>query len=73
MSKRNRNSQKGPEKEDRTGMSGEAPANYRKLKNNSRNRADQSVSTRDNPANGKYSKTNKRDEDVNNTDTRGGR
>jgi hypothetical protein len=73
MSKRNRNSQKGPEKEDRTGRAGEAPVNYRKLKNNYRHRSDESVSTRDNPANGKYSRTGKRDEDIDNTDTRGGR
>lgn len=73
MSKRNRNSEKGPEKEDRTGQSKYEPVHYRKLKNNPRLRSDESISTRDNPAGGKYSKTGKRDEDIDNSDTRSGR
>ncbi len=73
MSKRNRYSQKGPEKEDRTGMSKQAPGDYQKLRNNPHRRSDESVSTRNNPANGKYSRTHKRDDEINNADTRGGR
>ena len=73
MSKRNRNSQKGPEKEDRTGVSKQGPGGYQKLRNNPRHRSDESISTRDNPANGKYSRTNKRDDEIRNGDTRGGR
>jgi hypothetical protein len=68
--KRNRNSQKGSEKENRTGSKGQQ---YQKLPDNPENDPDESISTADNTANGKYSRTGKRDDEINNEETRGGR
>jgi hypothetical protein len=70
---RNRNSLKGSDEENRTGNKGKEKDNYRKLPDNPSHKSDESVSTADNPAGGKYSKTGKRDDEVNNEDTRGGR
>lgn len=70
---RNKNSIKGSEQENRTGHNGKEKDNYRKLPDNPEHEPDDSVSTADNTAGGKYSKTGKRDEEVNNEDTRGGR
>jgi hypothetical protein len=69
---RNRNSQKGNENENRTGNENKQPG-YRKLPDDPNNSPDESISTRENTANGKYSKTNVRDEEIDNDDTRGGR
>lgn len=73
MSKRNRYSQKGPEKEERAGVSKQAPGEYQKLRNSPHRGTEGRVSTGNNPANGKYSRTHKRDDELNNADTRGGR
>lgn len=70
---RNRNSVKGSNEENRTGNKGTEKENYRKLPDNPSHRSDESISTVDNTAGGKYSKTNKRDDEVDNDDTRGGR
>ena len=69
-SNRNRASQKGNEKENRTGNNTKAKTGYRKLPDN-KDATEDSVSTRGNSANGKYSKTNVRDEDIDNEDVRG--
>ena len=45
----------------------------KKLPDNATDEQDQTVSTRGDASKGKYSKTNKRDEDIDNDDTRGGR
>ena len=71
-SNRNRNSIKDADKKKKTGNSPENSRN-RKLPDNPQNASDESISTADNTANGKYSRTNKRDEDIDNDDTRGGR
>jgi hypothetical protein len=70
--KRNRQGEKGNDSETRTG-SGSEESQYKKLPDNPKNRPDESISTRDNTANGKYSRTGKRDDEVDNDDTRGGR
>ena len=70
---RNRKSEKGNEKENRTGNNTKQKSGYRKLPDNPQPRSDESISTADNTANGKYSRTGKRDDEVNNEDTRGGR
>jgi hypothetical protein len=70
---RNRNSIKGSDKENRTGNQGTEKDNYRKLPDNPKHKPDESISTADDTANGKYSKTGKRDDEVNKEDTRGGR
>ena len=71
-STRNRNSEKGNERENRGGKK-QVDDDYRKLPDNPENAQDESVSTADDTANGKYSRTAKRDEDIDNDDTRGGR
>jgi hypothetical protein len=72
-SKRNRNSQKGNEEENRTGSNKKEQRGHHKLPDDPSNNPAESISTADDTANGKYSRTNKRDEDVDNDDTRGGR
>ena len=72
-SDRNRNSQKGNENESRTGNKKKEKEGYKKLPDNPKNAPDKSISTADNTASGIYSRTNKRDEDIDNDDTRGGR
>jgi hypothetical protein len=67
---RNRNSEKGNADENRTGANNEG---YRKLPDDPSNDPAESISTANDTSNGKYSRTNKRDEDVDNDDTRGGR
>ncbi|MCD6063595.1 MAG: hypothetical protein K0R82_1506 [Flavipsychrobacter sp.] len=69
-SNRNRNSTKGSEKETRKGTEEENRGN-RKLPNNANNDPEKSNTAGD-TSNGKYSRTNKRDEDIDNDDTRGG-
>jgi hypothetical protein len=68
--KRNRQGEKGNDKENRTGSE---KSQYKKLPDNPRNAPDESISTRDNTANGKYSRAGKRDDEIGNDDTRGGR
>jgi hypothetical protein len=68
-SNRNRNSQKQTERDNRKG--GQEP--YKKLPDDARLDPTHSPGTADDPSQGKYSKTGKRDEDVDNDDTRGGR
>jgi len=68
---RNRNSQKSNDKENRTGNNTEEKTGYRKLPDNNKNKPDESISTAGNSASGKYSRTAKRDEDINNEDVRG--
>ncbi len=66
---RNRNSQKGNDKENRTGDNNEPQTGYRKLPDNPVNTLG-SISTAGDAANGKYSHTNVRDEDIDNSDVR---
>jgi hypothetical protein len=68
---RNRQGMKGNDKENRTGNKNPIPAGYKKLPDNPKNTED-SISTRNDSANGKYSRTDKRDEDIDNKHTRGG-
>ena len=68
---RNRNSIKGSESEDRTGAKNETT--YRKLPDDPSNPPDESISTRDDPSNGIYSRVKKRKEDIKKDETRGGR
>jgi hypothetical protein len=72
-SNRNRNSTKSNDQENRTGKNKQQDTGYRKLPDNPNNRSDESISTADNTANGKYSRTKVRDEDIDNDNTRGGR
>jgi hypothetical protein len=72
-SNRNRNSQKGNEKENRKGGITEEKEGYKKLRDNPSNKSDESISTADDSSSGIYSRTGKRDDEVNNEDTRGGR
>ncbi len=67
---RNRQGEKGSDSENRTG---ERNKEYMKLPDDQINNPSESVSTRDDTANGKYSRTDVRDEDIDNDDTRGGR
>jgi len=69
----NRNSQKGSDKENLTGKGKPENAGNKKLPDNNQNNPEESISTRGDTANGKYSRTNKRDEDIDNDDTRGGK
>jgi hypothetical protein len=71
-SNRNRNSIKDNDKKKGNRLSEENKGNQ-KRPNNPQNRQDETISTRGDTSNGKYSKTNKRDEDVDNDDTRGGK
>ena len=71
-SNRNRKSEKGNNKENRTGENPAGKPGYRKLPDDPGNRSDESISTRDDSANGKYSCVGKRDEDIDNDNTRGG-
>jgi hypothetical protein len=73
MAARNRNSQKGSEEENRTGQNVRKDAHNKKLPDNPANNPEEVVSTVGDTSNGKDSRTNKRDEDVDNDDTRGGR
>ncbi len=67
----NRDTLKGNGNEQRTGSKPENAGN-RKLPDNPRN-ADESISTRNDTANGKGSRTGLRDDQVDNDETRGGR
>lgn len=69
-SNRNRGSRKDHDRENRTGDNNESKTGYRKLPDNN-NATGDTVSTRGDSASGKYSKTNKRDEDIDNSDVRG--
>jgi hypothetical protein len=60
--RRNRQGQKSNETEDRTGKGKQDPG-YKKLPDNPRNNPAESISTADNPAGGKYSKTGRRDDE----------
>jgi hypothetical protein len=73
MAPRNRNSEKGSEKENRTGENGAENAHNHKLPDNPNRNPEELISTRGDTSNGKYSKTGKRDEDIDNDDTRGGK
>ncbi len=72
-SNRNRYGQKEYNKEDRTGNNTPEKTGYRKLPDNLTNKPDKSISTTDNTANGKYSRTRKRKDEINKEETRGGR
>lgn len=67
---RNRNSQKETDKDKQSGMHSEP---YRKLPNDPNLDSSDSPSTANDTSGGKYSKTSKRDDEVDNDDTRGGR
>jgi hypothetical protein len=69
-SNRNRNSRKGNDKESRRGTEEENRGN-RKLPDNPENDPEKSNTAGD-TSGGKYSKTGKRDEDIDNDETRGG-
>ncbi|HYC39621.1 MAG TPA: hypothetical protein VEB63_03965 [Chitinophagaceae bacterium] len=71
--RRNRRGEKTTDRENRTGRNSPEQTSYRKLRDNLRNQPDQSISTADDTAGGIYSKTRKRDDEVRNEDTRGGR
>ncbi len=73
MATNNRNSQKTGENENRTGQNTRKDANNHKLPDNPANNPEELISTRGDTSNGKYSKTNVRDEDIDNDDTRGGK
>ena len=68
----NRNSIKGNDKEKRNAGNADETRLNKKLKDNPRNDHDESLSTAGDTSGGKYSKTTKRDEDIDNDDTRGG-
>ena len=70
---RGRRQQKGSEGENRTGQNTRKDANNHKLPDNPDNNPEELVSTRGDTSNGQYSKTNKRDDEVDNDDTRGGK
>lgn len=68
--KRNRNSNKDKDRENRTGSDKKQQSdNYRKLPDNPKPGDD--ISTHGDTSKGKYSRTGKRDDEVNNTDVRG--
>ena len=71
-SNRNRKSIKDSDKKRENKPSEENMGN-RKLPDDTTNAQDETISTRGDTASGKYSKTKRRDEDVDNDDTRGGR
>ncbi len=71
-SNRNRNSVKDTDKK-KGNRNSEENSRNRKLPDNPQNQQDETISTKGDTARGKYSKTNKRDEDIDNDDTRGGR
>ena len=73
MAEKNKNNEKGNDTENRRGKNFQEDAHYKKLPDESSNNPSESVSTRDDTASGKYSPTNKRDEEIDNDDTRGGR
>ena len=73
MATRNRNSEKGNDTENRRGKNLQKDSHYKKLPDDQANDPAESVSTRGDTASGKYSRTNKRDEDIDNDDTRGGK
>lgn len=63
-SKRNRNGEKGNDIENRTGNNPTTKEGYKKLPDNTVNPADESISTKGDTANPKYSRTAKRKEDI---------
>lgn len=71
-SNRNRNSNKNTDEVNRTGKGQPENRGNKKLPDNPNNESDESISTAGDTSNGKYSRTNKRDEDIDNEDTRGG-
>lgn len=73
MATRNRNSEKGSEQENRTGQAVRKDAHNKKLPDNPHRNPEETVSTVGDTSNSKYSRTDKRDEDIDNDDTRGGR
>jgi hypothetical protein len=72
MAARNRNSEKGNGTENRTRRNFKNDNHY-KNPDDPANDPAESTSTRGDTANGKYSRTNRRDDEVDNDDTRGGR
>jgi hypothetical protein len=73
MTARNRNSEKGTDAENRTGQNVRKDAHNKKLPDNPDNNPEDLISSRGDTSNGKDSRTNKRDEDIDNDDTRGGK
>jgi hypothetical protein len=73
MAARNRNSEKGTDAENRTGQNTRKDAHNKKLPDNPDRNPEELISTRGDTSNGQYSKTDKRDEDIDNDDTRGGK
>jgi hypothetical protein len=73
MATRNRNSEKGNDTENRRGKNLQKDTHYKKLADDNSNESGESISTRGDTANGKYSRTNKRDDEIDNDDTRGGK
>jgi hypothetical protein len=73
MAARNRNSEKGKDTENRRGKNLQKDTGYTKLSDDTSNDPAESISTHGDTANGKYSRTNKRDDEVDNDDTRGGK
>ena len=73
MAERNRNSEKGNDTEKRTGKNLQKDTHYKKLPDDQSTDSAESISTRGDTAGGKYSRTNKRDDEIDNDDTRGGK
>ena len=73
MAEKNRNSEKGSDTENRRGQNLQKDTQYKKLQDNPANDPAESISTRGDTASGKYSRTNKRDDEIDNDDTRGGK
>ena len=68
----NRNSIKGNDKENRTGAQGDENRSNKKLPDNPHTDPEESISTAGDTSGGKYSNTGKRDDEIDNDDTRGG-
>ena len=64
MAARNRNSEKENDTENRRGKNLQKDTGYTKLPEDTTNDPAESISTRGDTANGKYSRTNKRDDEV---------
>jgi hypothetical protein len=73
MATRNRNSEKGNDTENRRGKNLQKDTGYTKLPDDTTNDPAESISTRGDTATGKYSRTSKRDDEIDNDDTRGGK
>jgi hypothetical protein len=73
MAPRSRNGQKGTDTENRTGQNTRKDAHNKKLPDNPNRNPEELISTRGDTSNGKDSKTGKRDDEIDNDDTRGGK